>query len=705
MRGLQDKISKRLEKGWVLAPLELYSRGLLIARGRRLLRADLEREFSARDLREDRDYVLGEGATCAARSGLTVAVPEDQHCAWIRQPALVFTWNQDGWVQNIWRDGAPVDQVSPYPRLITQFFDGQPIQQGNTRLGEVPLACLQAVTAIEDREFLDHRGVSATGTARALLRNLRRGRFAEGGSTITQQLVKNFFLNPKKTLRRKLEEQALAVLLEAQISKDQILEMYLNVIYMGQNGPYQVRGFGSAARHYFDRAVADLELDQCAMLAALINSPGRYSPFDHPEAARARRDLVLTKMRDARMITEEESRDAAARPTPARPAAAARVHAPYFVTSALREFQNWDLDAEEGVRLYTSLDPEAQSAMSLAVERALPAIEKRIRRPARRPLEVAALTVDLNTAEIIALIGGRDFHASPYNRATDARRQVGSLIKPFVYYPAMIDASPLDALIDEPFEWTVGRQTWRPRNYDKKSQGPVPYFYALAESLNVPTARVGQRVGLEVIAQTLARAGVRTAVPRLPSLTLGAVELSLAEIAQGYVTLGRLGRGEFVHTLDRVESTAGEVLFEPQPTKDLTLDAVPVAVVNGMLRQTVELGTGRSIRARGLTSEFAGKTGTTSDTKDAWFIGYDGRLLTAVWVGYDDNTPLDLTGAGAALPVWTDVTKQMQGLYSPTPLPLPDGAEDREVTREDLGRTFPRLDRFPAQVRLTFSRR
>ena len=704
IRGLQDKITTRLARGWVLTPLELYSRGIPLSPGRRFPREEVERELATRARQPERDYVFGEGPTCTARAGITAEVPADHQCLWLREPALAVTWTAEGWIQNLWVDGQPRDFAPLFPRLVTQFFEGHPIQQQNVTLGEIPLACLQAVTAIEDRDFLDHRGISATGTLRAMLRNVRRGRFAEGGSTITQQLVKNFFLTSKKTIRRKIEEQALAVLLEAQISKDQILEMYLNVIYMGQNGPYQVRGFGSAARAYFDRPAADLNLDQCALLAALINSPGRFSPFDHPEAARSRRGLVLDKMLAAGMIAAGERDDAAARALPERPAATSRVHAPYFVMSALREFQNWDLETDAGARLYTALDPAAQAALVLAVDRVLPGVEKRVRKPSRQPLQVAALTVDVRRAEVIALTGGRDFHASPYNRATDARRQIGSLVKPFVYWPAVTHAGPLTEALDEPFEWTVGRNKWKPRNYEKTSIGPVPYFFALAESLNVPTARVGQLVGLDAVADTLSRAGVRAEVPRLPSLTLGAFELSLAEVAQGYVSLARLGAGEFVRTLDRVESLGGEVLFERQPTTDLRLEPVPTAVVNGMLRQTVEFGTARSIRALGLDAEFAGKTGTTSDTKDAWFIGFDGRLLTAVWVGYDDNTPMGLTGATAALPIWAAITRDLAQIYRPQPLPIPDGAEDRAVTRDEILAKFPRLTRLPDQMRLTFDK-
>ena len=368
-------------------------------------------------------------------------------------------------------------------------------------------------------------------------------------------------------------------------------------------------------------------------------------------------------------------------------------------------FRNWDIEADAGAKLYTTLDADAQSAMTRAIDDVLPVIAKRVRRPSKQPLQAAAITIDVARAEILALVGGHDFHASPYNRATDARRQIGSLVKPFVYLPAMAKNDPMTEVVDEPFEWTVGRQTWRPRNYEKTSLGPVPFFFALAHSLNVPTAKIGREVGLEVIADTLRSAGIRTPAPRLPSLTLGAFELSLAEIAQGFTTLARVGAGEWVHALTKVEGSDGETLFEREPTADLRLDPAATAVVNGMLRQTVESGTAKAVRSSGLDGEYAGKTGTTSDTKDAWFIGFDGRLLSAVWVGFDDNTPMGLTGASAALPIWIALTKNLREVYESKTLTLPEGTEDRTITRDELAAKFPGLLHPPDQVRLTFTRR
>lgn len=699
--SLQNMITTRLEKGWVIPPLELYSQGLPLSPGRKM--PAFEEELRRRGLESGRDYVLGDAEACGAASGIT---PTAKNCLYVKNPAVQVAWDEDGWIRQLWSGDDPLQEAEHFalfPRLITQFYDGQPIQQQNTPLSETPLQCLQAVTAIEDRDFLEHRGVSPTGVLRAIVRNLKQGRFAEGGSTITQQLVKNFFLTPKKTIRRKLEEQALAVLLESQIGKDQILEMYLNIIYMGQAGPYQVRGLGSASLRYLDKPIAQLNLQECALLAAMINNPGRYNPFEHPEAAKNRRELVLKKMQEAGMIDETERTTAANSPLPKAPPLNQRVHAPYYVMSALKEFQSWDIEAEEGARIYTALDPEVQNVITETAAKIMPVVEARVKKPSKQPLQVAVITVDLQTAQIIGLVGGRDYRATQFNRATSARRQIGSVIKPFVYLPALKDNSPLTEVVDEPFEWKVGKQVWRPRNYEKGNVGPVPYFYALAESLNVPAAKVGQQVGLDAVADVIKKSGIRAEVPLLPSLTLGAFELTLADVAQGYTTIGRLGQGDFVHTLLRVEDLNGNVLFARSPASDLNLDPVTTSVLVGMMEQAVEMGTARAARGWGLKGAYAGKTGTTSDTKDAWFAGFNPRLLTVVWVGYDDNTVMGLTGAGAALPVWVDLHKKFESIYEPTDFKWPSGTELRTLTREEILEKYPGLKNIPDSLTMVFT--
>lgn len=704
LQSLQTKISTRMERGYVLPPLELYSQGMPLSLGRQFPLERATSEMERKGLFPGRDYYLENIEACSELTRLSFN-EKAVRCLSLRQPALVVAWDEEGWITDLWKGSplAPVTSAGLLPELITQFFDGQPILQQNAPRSEIPLACLQAVIAIEDKDFLEHPGVSATGTFRALLRNLRARRFAEGGSTITQQLVKNFFLTAKKTLRRKIEEQLLALLLESQMDKDAILEMYLNVIYMGQSGPYQVRGFGSAAQVTFDKPISQLNLPECALLAAAINSPGRYNPFEKAEAAKSRRDLVLRKMTEAGMISQAEVDEAMKAALPKVAPAQRRAHAPYFVMSALREFESWEIDSENGARLYTTLDPEAQKGMLESVMKVMPAVEKRVKKPSKQPLQVAAIAVDIRTAEVLALVGGRDYRSTQFNRAIDSRRQIGSIVKPFVYWPALKENSPIAAVSDEAFEWKFGKQTWRPKNYEGKSyDGYVPLFFALAHSLNIPTARVGQQVGLETVIDVLRSAGVTSLIPNLPSLTLGTVELSPMEVAQSYLTLARMGSSERLHLLSRAEDINGKVLFEYQPSNDQALDPINTAILVGMMRQSMEIGTGKVARLWGYTDAAAGKTGTTNDTKDAWFAGFTPRLLVVAWVGYDDNTAMGLTGAGAALPIWVDVMKSIQKPFQPLDFEYPAGVEKRQVPRDELLREYPNLPDLPESVELIF---
>lgn len=705
--SLQGKIDQRLEKGWVLPPLEVYSQGIILSLGRKFPQTAIDQEFMSRELNSGRDYENADRDACSRMSGLTLK-ETSVNCLWLRREQVLVAWDEKGFIQEIWR-GDPWVQVAAHalwPRLITQFFNEQPILQKTTALAEMPLLCLQAATAIEDRDFLEHKGISITGTLRAILRNIKAGRFAEGGSTITQQLVKNFFLTPKKTIKRKVSEQLLSVMLESQISKDQILEMYLNVIYMGQSGPYQILGFGSAADYYFGKPIGHLNLPECALLGAIINNPGKFSPFNKTDAAKNRRSQVLDKMADAQMITTEQANEAKNAPLPLAETKQRHTQAPYFVMTALKEFQALDLEsAEEGARLYTTLDPELQTVMSAAIAKLMPSVEAKVKKPSKQPLQVAAITVDLATAQVVALTGGRDFRGSQFNRAYDSKRQIGSIVKPYVYLAALMEErDPTTEIVDEPFEWKSGKNVWKPRNYDKKNYGTIPYFFALAQSLNIPAAKIGQEVGLEKIADLIADSGIRAKVPLLPSLTLGAFEINLWEVAQGYTTFGRFGRGDRIHTLLRVENLKNEILFEREPASDVELDSQATAVLTGMMRQTFEVGSARAARAWGVEGAYAGKTGTTSDTKDAWFAGFNPQTLTVVWVGYDDNTAMGLTGASAALPVWTEVTKAYHQLMPPPPeFGWPEGVEVRELSGSEITDKYPTLIDMPEKLRLTFA--
>lgn len=704
--SLQRKISRRLEQGWVIPPLEIYSQGIALAESRHFPMALLREEWRRLGLSEGRDFEFMSVEACARKSAVRLG-PESLNCLWIREPETVIGIDDQEWIKELWRrddDWLRQKSLALYPKLVTQFFNGQAILQEPTEINKTPLYCLQAVTAIEDRDFLSHPGVSLTGIARAMLRNLKAGRFAEGGSTITQQLVKNFYLNSRKTVRRKLEEQALAVMLESQLDKDKILEMYLNVIYMGQSGPYQVLGFASAARYYFNKALAQLNLPECALLAALVNSPGRFSPWTQPEAAQNRRKLVLNKMLEAEMITSEDMALAELAPLPQANDRGHMTPAPYFVQSTLKEFESLDLDAEFGARLFTTLDPVVHAFAMRAVEAIMPQVEARVPEKPQSSLQVAVIVADVHSGEVLSLIGGRNYRQTQFNRAVDAKRQIGSIMKPFVYWAALQSESPLTEVDDSPFTWEFEGREWTPKNYDNKFRGKIPYFYALANSINVPAARVGQEFGLDELRDLLVRVGFSPPDHPLPSMTLGAMEATPWQVAQAGLTLARLGESAKLHTLRGVQDVSGRWLYEYTPSTEKLLDRATTATLVGMMRQSFENGTARAARLMGVSGAFAGKTGTTSDSRDNWFMGFDQRLIALVWVGYDDNSPTGLTGASAALPIWSGIVRPLQEVLKPMDFDWPATVEVRTLSRASLMNEFHSLSHIEEAIQLVFRR-
>jgi penicillin-binding protein 1B len=580
-----------------------------------------------------------------------------------------------------WSEASRLDLA---PRLFAQFYDQQPIRRRIVTVAQTPLVCLQAVTAIEDNRFLEHQGVSIIGLSRAVLANMIAGRKAQGGSTITQQLVKNYFLSAEKTFSRKLREILMAVILESQVTKDQILEAYLNVIYMGQSGPFQVRGFGAAADYYFNKPLEDLELHECALLAAIINSPGLYNPFSHADRSRERRDLVLRKMREHRMIEDPSLQQALEQPlTTGRPETMGEP-APYYIDALRRELADLGLDAHNGLRVFTALVPEAQRAAQAAVTEGLRRLEGKNKSPSSSPLEASLIVAEVSSARIIALVGGRDFRATQFNRAVQSRRQVGSVMKPLVFLTALEGRDdngepygPLSKLRDEPLRYQYEGQRWEPENYDQKFRGEVPLFVALKDSLNVPTARLAIDVGLPNVIELARRMGVTSDLQPLPSLSLGSFEMSPLEVTQVYSNLARMGRHRPLHLIDRVESLSGDLIYQYDRQPETRVGADKVAQLVGMMKQSLETGTGRIVRQMGFSAPAAGKTGTTSDLRDAWFAGFTPDLVAVVSVGRDDNTPTGLTGASGAAPIWTDLMKRLVGLQSGRDFTWPESVELR----------------------------
>ena len=391
--------------------------------------------------------------------------------------------------------------------IFAQYLGTKPTLQIHTPLGEIPRYCLEAVLAIEDPYFLEHRGVSFRGILRAVIANLQKARFSQGGSTITQQLVKNYFLTPEKTITRKLKEILISLIFEFRVSKDDILETYLNIIYLGQSGVFEVRGYQAAANHYFQKPLSDLDLADCALLAAIVNSPGRYNPIRHTERAQQRRLRVLDKMKEHNMILAEEYDEAINAPLPTKLKTQIAASAPYYVDAVKKKLKELGFDELYGLNVYTALDPEAQKLAEKAVRNGINYFEsslasiKKLKEEEGLKLQAALLSSNPISGEITAIVGGRNFSSSPFNRAIESQRQVGSVFKPIVYLTAIKNGdemgapyTPVSLINNSPFRYEYEGQVWEPQNYNKEFSQPVPLFYALKESLNVPTSRLATSI-------------------------------------------------------------------------------------------------------------------------------------------------------------------------------------------------------------------
>jgi penicillin-binding protein 1B len=729
---LNIDIQNRLDQGWFLPPVEIYSAPQKLIKGKTLNFDSFSNYAKAQRLRErsgeqkilDGDWAVisrmecqryfaeipgSDYATC-----FVVDLPDTSEDRIAPAIALLSEKNRILGLYSL-ADGLPVSELKLKAYKFAQYYDDKPILRRLIQVGETPLQCLQAITAIEDPKFLEHKGVSITGALRALYQNLIAGRYAQGGSTITQQLVKNYFLTSEKTLKRKIKEQFMAVLLELQSDKDTILENYMNVIYMGANGPFQVRGFGAASEHYFQKPIEELELHECALLAAIVNSPGRYNPAKNPDKAKTRRTRVLNKMVENNMIDEATAQKASAAALPKKSSPLMSEPAPYFVHAVLRQLKELEISKDKGLKIFTTLDLRAQEIAQTVLAEKTKGIEdwfkhlKEKREKEKKYLQSSLISVDLNSGDVIALVGGRNFKNTQYNRILDAKRQVGSTMKPFVFLAALEsfteEGAPYSAtttLLDERFTHKYEGQTWSPKNYGDDYYGQVPMYFALKNSLNTATAKLGLAVGLENVVGVAKRFGIESKLKALPSITLGAFEITPWELARAYTALGRQGRYTDLKLVERVEDSEGKLLYVPEPKQERVASEQSTSVLISMMKQTLNSGTAKAAANMGVNFPAAGKTGTTSDSRDAWFVGLTPDVLTIVWVGYDDNTTHGLTGASGALPLWAAYMTQLLQNQEPTDWQWPEGTYPTQMTSAELTPLFDTYFDFKHPIELLF---
>jgi len=532
----------------------------------------------------------------------------------------------------------------------------------------LPDTLVKALVAVEDRNFYHHYGVDPKGILRAMLANLRAGGLVQGGSTLTQQLVKNLYLTRERSLWRKLNEAIMALLLEGHYSKDEILEAYANEIYLGQDGRRAIHGFGLASHFYFNRPLRELDLPRQALLIALVRGPSYYDPRRHPERAKRRRNLVLKILAEQGVISARQAaRASAAALGVTRQRGLGRGSYPAFMDLVRRQlhrdYREEDLTSE-GLRIFTTLDPWVQAQAEDALARRLKRLERWKKLPAGK-LQGAVVVLDSQSAEVLALVGGRKARFAGFNRALDAVRPIGSLIKPAIYLAALMEPSRytlITPLADTPLtvQGSDGRR-WSPKNYDHKAHGQVPLHQALAHSYNLATVRLGMALGLDRVAEVLAALGVRRPLNRVPAMLLGAAALSPLEVAQLYQSFAAGGFYTPLRAIREVLDTEGRPLQRYPLTVKQAVPGAPVYLLNRNLQEVVRKGTGRGLK-RFLPEHLnvAGKTGTTDGLRDSWFAGFTGDKVAVVWVGRDDNKPAGLTGSSGALQVWGDMMRGMR---------------------------------------------
>ena len=562
---------------------------------------------------------------------------------------------------------APLEAIALDAPLLTALTT-----EGREKRRDVPLSAIaprmvQAVIAIEDRRFYDHSGVDWIGTTRAVLTNVFGTRkYLGGGSTITQQLVKNTFLTSmwgmakarEKDPRRKFTEWLMSIALERRLSKDKVIELYLNDVYLGQRGSFAIHGVPEAARLFFGKDVSNISLVEAATIAGVIQAPPRYSPFNNPERAKERRNTVLRAMAETGFITTADAERAAREPVQIV-ARALESEAPHFVDYLTQELQERS-KASGAVDVYSTLDLHLQRIAQDAVREGLTRVDAILARRKPRFPQAALIAIDPRTGDILAMVGGRSYNQSQFNRAVSAKRQPGSVFKPFVYLAAFeraeadgrTDITPATIVVDEPTSFTFNNQQWTPGNYDNEYDGPITLRRALAHSRNIATIKVAESTGFDNVASFWRRFGIGTTPKGYPSIALGVFEATPFDMATAYTVFPNAGTIRPLRAIARIVGAGKELPIDVPALKSVARKDTTYLVTN-MMRSVLNEGTGAAARGNGFSLDGAGKTGTTNDLRDAWFVGFTPELLTVVWVGLDDNQALGLSGAQAALPIWT----------------------------------------------------
>ncbi|GHG04634.1 penicillin-binding protein 1B [Thalassotalea marina] len=582
-------------------------------------------------------------------------------------------------VSKLYIDEQPTDAVELEPYLIDRIVPESKEDRVLVPLQSVPEKLLDTLLVVEDRDFYFHHGVSPLGIARALYSNIKAGRTVQGGSTLTQQLVKNMYLTRDKTIWRKVNEAIMALLLEYRYSKDQLLEAYINEVYLGQHYANGIYGFGLAAEFYFGKNIAQLSNEQMATLVGVIKGPSYYDPWRYEERVKRRRDLVLKLMFDHEYISKDEYLTAVNSSLSVRSSRKLRTKSqkfPHYLQLVKKELSELlsPQDQHSGIRVFTEFSLYTQTTMENVAETSL----EKLAGTAEHDLETAMVVSEKNTGAIVGVIGGKQKGYAGFNRAVNASRPIGSLIKPAIFVSALerYQTYQLATMLDDKaitFKADNG-DVWQPKNYDGKFSGKASLQDSLVKSLNIPTVNLGMALGLENVAQVMHLLGYQHDITLRPSMLLGAINMSPVEVNQFYLPMVNNGYGVYGHTVNKIISAQGETVYEHMPENVQYFSEQASYLLDYALTKVAKEGTAKSLTWRLKGKTVAGKTGTTNDQRDSWYVGYDDQYLVTTWIGYDDNQPTKLTGSSGALVLYADFMNSL-GAVSKLSTP-PDGVDE-----------------------------
>ena len=654
-------------KRWSV-PARVYARPLELYVGKPLTHEQIKFELKTSGYRVTEDDAKA-GYYQKSGDSYRIVIREFDFWDGHQPPRYIEVKIEDGFVSavNDFRDNTEIAVVRMEPAVMGRIYPSHREDRMLVKLDEVPEYLTTALLAVEDRQFYSHFGINPKAILRAMFANIKAGAVVQGGSTLTQQLVKNFFLSKKKTLVRKFNEAIMSLLLELHYEKDDILEAYLNEIYLGQDKKRAIHGFGLASRFYFDKPIYNLKLSEIATLIAMVKGPSYYDPWRHTKRILKRRNIVISLMEEQGALTNYQSITAKSKPlTVVKRNKKITSTYPAYMDLLRRQLQeDYDKDdlSSEGLQIFSTFDPYVQKITEQVVKSKINQLDKQ--KNLNGTLQAAVIVTNTNNADVLAIVGDKQPTYAGFNRALDALRPVGSLIKPAVYLTAIQEKEKYSlATIIEDKGITLKAQDgqlWSPRNYSGESHGEVPLFKALISSYNQATVRLGLTLGFESIVTTLRNLGIQRDIPPYPSMLLGAVTMTPLEITQMYQTLSGEGFITPLHTIRKVMTAKGEPLKHYTVKVKQGVDETSVRIINSALHEVTRNGTARSLQWRlpkGL--KVSGKTGTTNNTRDSWFAGFSGEHLIVTWLGTDDNKSTGLTGSSGALPIWSDIMNKIR---------------------------------------------